>query len=160
MLPKSGKWLTTEDLRNYIDNYGDYYTKATFLDIFPINHLPNNIPYLPLLFIINTNTSNLPGQHWKAIYIDANRNGEVFDSLATPISLNLEKWLNTHTRKWIVSSLILQHPLSPSCGAYVLYFILTRMYYPSLKACIQRFSANVSQNEQLIQHLFNQCFKL
>ena len=63
-------WLSTQELESTIYNYADENTKTVFHGVFPIDHLPKGISRLPVLFIINTNTGNLPGQHWKAIYID------------------------------------------------------------------------------------------
>lgn len=144
-------WLTTNELENYIHKFANDKTKAAFLGTFPMDHLPKQIPHLPLLFIINTNSSNLPGQHWKAIYVSENKEGEVFDSLAMPVCLQLQQWMNKFTRKWKVSTLILQNPLSPSCGAYVLYFIMTRLNFDTLNACIARFSDNLLKNEDTVR---------
>ena len=116
---KSIKWLTTRDLEDFIAVFADKPTKAAFLGVLPIDRLPLSITYLPVLFIVNTNSSNLPGQHWKAIYVSSHRIGEVFDSLATPVSIQLEQWLNAFTRRWTLSRVILQNPLSPTCGGHV-----------------------------------------
>ena len=149
---KNIKWLTTLDLENFIDNYADKTTKNAFLGIFPINLLPVKIPHhLPILFVVNTNPSNLPGQHWKAVYVSKDRNGEVFDSLAMPIDLRLEHWMNKFCRKWTVSKLTLQNPFSPSCGAYVLYYILSRLCFNSLNACLAPFNENVLMNDRIVE---------
>ena len=146
------KWLTTQDLENFVNNYADKATKKAFLGVFPINLLPAKIPHhLPILFIVNTNPSNLPGQHWKAVYVSKDRNGEVFDSLAMPIDLRLEHWMNKFCRKWTVSKLILQNPFSPSCGAYVLYYILSRLRYNSLTACLAPFNESVVINDRIVE---------
>lgn len=149
---KNIKWLTTLDLENFILNYADENTKNAFLGIFPINLLPSKIPRrLPIMLIVNTNTSNLPGQHWKAVYISKECNGEVFDSLAMPIELRLEYWMNKFCRKWTLSKLTLQNPFSPSCGAYVLYFIMSRLHFNSLDACLAPFSENVLMNDRIVE---------
>ena len=148
------KWLTTQDLENFVNNYADKKTKNAFLGVFPINLLPVKIAsshHLPILFIVNTNPSNLPGQHWKAVYVSKDRNGEVFDSLAMPIDLRLEHWMNKFCRKWTVSKLTLQNPFSPSCGAYVLYYILSRLCYNSLSACLAPFNESVLMNDRIVE---------
>ena len=151
MTTKSIKWLTTLDLEEFVSKFSDAKTSNAFLGVFPINRLPQNFSHLPVLFIINTNTSNLPGQHWKAIYVSNKREGEVFDSLATPVELTLLHWMNAFTRKWIVSTLILQNPLSPTCGAYVLYFVMTRLRHTSLKSCVAIFSFDVFENDKRVE---------
>ena len=156
MSRKTVKWLTTLNLEDCVDKYADEKTKQAFLGVFPINHLPRRISYLPILFIVNTSTSNLPGEHWKAVYVSKQHIGEVFDSLATPISLQLEHWLNEFTKKWALSQMTLQNPLSPSCGGYVLYYILCRLNSKSLESCIAPFTNDVLANDVLIEEFFKQ----
>lgn len=154
MLRKRGiKWLTTLDLETFVNRYADGKTKSAFLGVFPINHLPKRLIQLPTLFIINTQTDNLPGQHWKAVFIDKDGKGEIFDSLATPVSLKLQEWMNRFTKKWIISNLTLQNPLSPSCGAYVLYFIMTRLTHNIKKN--SPFTGNVFLNDQIVEKFVN-----
>ena len=155
MTAKSINWLTTRDLEMFIDKFADENTKAAFLGVFPINYLPRKVTRLPVLFIINTNTSNLPGQHWKAVYLSKDRIGEVFDSLAMPVDLKLQHWMNEFSKKWITSKLTLQNPLSPTCGAYVLYFIMTRLHHSSLASCIGHFSNNVIENDRIVEQFLN-----
>lgn len=149
-------WLTTLDLENFIRKYANNKTLAAFLGVFPIDRLPEKLPRrLPVLFIVNTNPSNLPGQHWKAVFISTNREGEIFDSLAAPISLKLQRWMTRNTRRWITSKLTLQNPLAASCGGYVLYYVMTRLQCNSLKACVKPFSKNVFDNDEIMQLFYN-----
>ena len=144
-------WLTTQDLCYFIERFADEKTKSAFLGVFPINHLPKRITHLPILFILNTHTDNLPGQHWKAVYVAKDGNGEIFDSLASPISLKLSNWMNVFTKKWIASTLILQNPVSPSCGAYVLYYVMMRLRHSNFNDCIALFSPNLIDNDKLMK---------
>ena len=148
------KWLTTTDLQNIIQRNADKQIRDAFLGIFAINELPSHITRLPVLLIINTNTGNLPGQHWKAIFIGRDATGEVFDSLSSPVSLRLQQWMNRHTKKWTTSKLVLQNPLAPTCGAYVLYFVLNRLYCNSLSTCVSLFSPNVKANDAMMLQYF------
>ena len=155
---RSINWLTTLDLENFIRKYANKKTVTAFLGVFSIDQLPpEKLPFarLPVLFIVNTNPSNLPGQHWKAVFIGKNRNGEIFDSLAAPISLKLQQWMTRNTHRWITSKLTLQNPLSASCGGYVLYYVMTRLHYNSLKACVKPFSRNIYDNDEIMQLFYN-----
>lgn len=145
-------WLTGYELENLINKNADDKTRKAFLGIFAMDGLPQQIPHLPVLLIINTHTSNLSGEHWKAVYISTERHGEVFDSLAQPTSTLLLQWMNRFTRKWIRSSLTVQNPHSATCGAFVLYFILTRLQAPNFKACLQVLSSDLYKNDMLITH--------
>ena len=150
MTLQSTKWLTTEDLENFIAAHADTKTRAAFVGVFPIDQLPSTTLRLPTLFIINTNSANLPGQHWKAIYVNKNRYGEIFDSLATPISLRLERWMNAIAKKGSRSHFVIQNPLSPSCGAYVLYYVLNRLSTNSLDSLLRNFTIDVIENEKFV----------
>ena len=156
MKAKNINWLTTLDMQQFIARYADQNTKKAFLGIFPIDHLPQTIPHLPILFIVNTNTCNLPGQHWKVIFVSKQGIGEVFDPLATPITLALQCWLNEHTKRWTLSKLTLQNPLSPTCGGYALYYIMCRLKTKSLNSCLAPFSNNVFANDILVENFLQQ----
>lgn len=60
-----------------------------FMGILASNQLPTHkIDKLPALAIINTDPSNKPGQHWLAIYVNANRRGFFFGFLMNLPALN------------------------------------------------------------------------
>ena len=143
-------WLTGYELKNLVSKNADENTRKAFLGVFAMDGLPQQIPHLPALLIINTHTSNLSGEHWKAVYISKEHYGEVFDSLAQPTSTRLLQWMNRFTRKWIRSPLVIQNPLSATCGAFVLYFILTRLHAPNFMTCLQVFSHDLHKNDMLI----------
>lgn len=144
-------WLTTFELNVLIKKYGDDKTNEAFIGIYAIDTLPQQILRLPILLIVNTQASNLPGEHWKAIYISSQRIGEIFDSLATPISIYLQKWMNTFTHKWSSSKMTIQNPLSATCGAFTLYFVLNRLRKKSLKDCMSIFTNDLYHNDILMR---------
>lgn len=149
-------WLNGLQLEQFVKKYGDTKTKKAFMGVFAIDTLPTQLPHLPILLIINTHTVNLPGEHWKAVYISRERNGEVFDSLAGPISIRLQQWMNKFTRRWKHCKLIVQHPLSPTCGAFVLYFILRRLSVSSMKTIMTFYTRNLSFNDYLMCQFVHQ----
>lgn len=65
--------------------------------VFPMNYLPNRVLNRPLLFIVNTNSSNVPGQHWKPVFISTDwRLEEIFDSLVFTVGLSQQRWMSKH----------------------------------------------------------------
>ena len=76
---------------------------------------------------MNTQAYNLEGEHWKTIFIDEKRRGEVFDSLAQPMNMTLIQWMNRFTHKWTRNRKVYQHKRSTTCGAFALYYILKRL---------------------------------
>lgn len=143
-------WLTGKELEDLIYKYANDSTKKAFMGVFAIDTLPTRIPHYPCLMIINTHTLNLPGQHWKAIFIPESRRGEVFDSLALPISTFLLRWLNSFTKSWTRNKVTVQNPLSASCGAFVLFYTLTRMKKENMNQCLNIFSSNLYVNDKLM----------
>ena len=104
---------------------------------------------------MNTHSHNLDGEHWKTIFIGKDRRGELFDSLGQPPNIATQQWLRKHTRQYIRNERILQHPLSSTCGAFVLYFILKRLHVRRFKSIIQKFSSNPYSNEKMICTFYN-----
>ena len=145
-------WLTGIELESLIRTYADEDTEAAFLGIFALDTLPKSIQQLPVLLVVNTQTSNLPGQHWVAVYISSEKRGEVFDSLATPVSIKLMQWMNIFTLKWKQSKRLIQSPLSAYCGAFVAYFVLTRLKAKSMESCLLIFTKDLQFNDKLIHN--------
>ena len=162
-------WLTASELQQAVDCYtynnGKDDIRQQFAGIYPHDRLPPSLTFLlnsergqnrlPLTLIINTDSHNLPGRHWIAIYIDVNRRGEVFDTLTTPISSHVSRFMNRLCRQWVHNRLIYQHPLSAYCGVYVLFYVLQRSYYNSLKNfCQANFSSSLVKNEHFIHSFY------
>ena len=143
-------WLTGYDLEALIKKHGDEMTKKAFMGVYAMDKLPQRILQLPALFIVNTHSMNLPGQHWIAVYIDTQRHAEVFDSLATPLSEYLLRWLRSFSTSFKRSVLTLQNPVSASCGAFVLYYILQRVHVKNMEVITSSFSPNVIHNDRVM----------
>ena len=147
-------WLSNKDLRRKVEKNATPQTLVAFNGIYSIDNLPDFIPCRPYLIIVNTHTHNLPGEHWLCIHIDKDKNGELFDSLALPVSDILIRWLNKFTRKWKSNVRSFQHPLSPTCGSFVLYFILNRLHVKDFESITAVFSYSPSVNERFIAHFY------
>ena len=147
-------WLTGQSLAEKVRKNATFETKNAFLGIYPIDSLPDFIPFRPCLLIVNTHTRNLPGEHWIAILIDEKRNGELFDSLAIPVSGYLIRWLNRFCNKWKTNNKSFQHALSTMCGAYVLYFILNRLHVKDFETITAVFSPLSRVNESFVDAFY------
>lgn len=115
------------------------------------------LPQPPLTLIVNTDTHNLPGRHWTSVYIDRNRRGELFDSLVTPPSAHLTRFMNRHCHQWSRNRLVYQHPYSSHCGVYVLLHVLYRYKYNTLKQfCEANFTSSLLSNECFVRAFYKQ----
>lgn len=96
--------------------------KPFFLGVFPRDELPNVGGGGTCAFVINTDSSNLPGQHWIAVYLRKGR-AFVFDSFGESPPLKLQNWLNNRGLEWTCNLRRVQSPESTLCGAYCIYFL-------------------------------------
>ena len=145
-------WLSTKELIEKVKRNADGATLAAFHGVFPLDELPFAVPHYPFFMIVNTQSHNLPGEHWITIFIDADRRGEIFDSIALPLSNILIRWMNRFTRSFTRNRLTYQHLFSSSCGAFTLYFILHRLH--NSDCMTEAFTSDVTLNEQLIHHFY------
>ena len=97
-----------------------------FIGTFPRDGIP--VPdKLPKGYIINTHTSDLPGEHWVAIYIDSRGRGQYFDSYGLfPLYNEFTEFLNDYCTSWNYNSRTFQSSNSSTCGLYCIFFILFR----------------------------------
>ena len=144
-------WLTSKDIINKVKKNADRRTLNAFYGVYAIDNLPEFIHTRPFLMVVNTHTQNLPGEHWIAILVDANKNGELFDSLALPVSNILIRWLNRFTNKWKKNGRTFQHLLSSTCGAFALYFILHRLQLADFEKLTSVFTVSPHVNENVVK---------
>ena len=148
-------WLTDDEITKKIKRNAPMPIQNMFGGIFPIDMLPPIIHHRPIFLVINAHTKNLPGEHWKAIFIKENKTAEVFDSLALQLNVHTENWLNKYTKRWVLNPRAYQHPLSASCGSFVLYYILNRLKYPTFNAFLKSFTSSVINNEQMVRKFYD-----
>ena len=126
-----------------------------YLGAFPVDRLPDlHLNNFPVMLVVNTDPHNLPGRHWISIFIDGDRQGEVFDPLASPLSNHVMRFMNRWTRRWMTNHNMYQHPRSHACGVFVLYHLLNRLCYPSLTALLQTLSPNPMENEIIMSAFY------
>lgn len=147
-------WLSDKQITEKVRKNGSKEVRQAFYGVYPIDALPKSVPYLPIFLVVNTQAHNLEGEHWKTIFIDKNRYGEVFDSLAQPMSSILIRWMNRFTRKWKRNRKVYQHKRSTTCGAFALYYILKRLDCPSLNKFTHFFTHSVNENEKRIRSFY------
>ena len=148
-------WLSDEEICTKVEKNANEETYKAFYGVYPLDRLPSFVPHLPIFIVINTQTHNLGGEHWKSIFIDKNRDGELFDSLAQPMNAMLIRWMNRFTRRWKKNRKVYQRRNSTTCGAFAVYYILNRLDYSSLDSFTQSFSPSLNANECLVHKFFN-----
>ena len=113
--------ITTQDL----EKMGKEMIGNMFLGVFPVDKIP------PLScianhsgFIVNTQSSDLPGQHWIAVKVGM-KNIYVFDPLgAAGYPTPLVNYLHSDMkRKVVYNRRGIQHPLEQNCGYHCIRWV-------------------------------------
>ena len=135
-------------------------SRAMFLCVYSRRNLPSHIKSYPASLIINTDTRNLPGKHWVAIYINKRKRGEYFDSFGRPPSMDISSWLNRYCVHWhsVNTNKVLQHPFSSLCGAYTLFYVNERPLVRSAMTLLRQFTRNLWQNDKLMLKYYRSHF--
>ena len=126
--------LTTQDLLVLTRK------QPNFLGVFSLNTLPelqelghNMKKYRTM--IANLDIESLPGSHWVGIFAkDAKI--EIFDSFGMSPPPLLQAWAARNSKSWIYKNLVVQHPLSVTCGYYALIFTIARPYFDNYDATV------------------------
>ena len=116
--------------------------------------LPRRLSHYPAYMVINTQSHNLPGEHWLAVFITKDKRGEVFDSLGRPLSTYLIRWLNQFTKAWKYNRKTYQHSLSDKCGAFVIYYLLHRLQNKT-----PAFTNSLAANDELVTTFYDTLIK-
>ena len=105
----------------------------------------------PGAYIVNTDPSHLPGQHWIALYISANGSIEVFDSLGYHpnhypfLKTYLEGKLFTYNdKRW-------QQSGTSTCGQFCLFYLYHKCRGWTLSHMIDFYrNSDLNENERLV----------
>lgn len=101
----------------------------SFIGVFACNELKNMIHHnrqTPYSFIVNTQTNNLPGEHWIAVSCENNGVTLIFDPLGFYYPPPLIHYLVAKKfRKIYFNRIQYQHPNSRICGQLCLEFLIS-----------------------------------
>lgn len=135
----------------------DIYARRVFCGVFPRDKLPRRIKsYRPCAFVINTDDSAGPGEHWVGVFYDGLGKCEYFDSFGVPpLHRDIESFLMRNSLfNYRYNYRMLQHATSSTCGLYVIYYILIKSRGGSLFRVLRPFySYNTQTNDQIVIRL-------
>ena len=109
-------------------------------------------PVFPSAYVINSDPSNEPGEHWIAVYFDKRGRGEYFDSYGlAPAFVGLEFYMDAYSLAgWIYNRKTLQALFSNVCGHYCVYYILFRCRGVPMHTIVSDFTSNLTGNNSSI----------
>ncbi len=133
--------------------------RDTFVGVFASDAIPEK--QFPGAYIVNTDPSDQPGQHWVAFYCTENGDFEAFDSFGSDPGLyseSIKAWMGeTYT---IRSQAVLQSDDSTLCGNYCLYFLLLRCHGISYEDLLSVFCSDRALSDRFVCKFINKYFKL
>ena len=104
----------------------DLSLKKVYEGDFPCDLLPRH-PKKKGAYIVNTDPTGQPGQHWIALWTQ-DRVCEVMDSYGLPLewyttTQPIINWITTHWKHWVHNGTTLQGLHSYACGQYCLVYL-------------------------------------
>ena len=102
-------------------------TRSIFCGVVPKDGLSTSTMdgVLPAAFVCNTDDGDEPGEHWIALYLDADGRSDYFCPYGLPLRhAAFRNFINEHCSEWTHNSKRLQSPLSNVCGQYCIDYLL------------------------------------
>ena len=131
----------------------DPHASRYFRGVFPKDQLPRHISGKPACYVINTDSSRGPGEHWVAVWLHHDGRSEYFDSFGLPprhreiidfLRRNSVTWYH-HNRR------LLQNVTSSTCGLYVIYYICMKSRGWSMRRLLRPFHPHRQRaNDELV----------
>ena len=132
----------------------DPFTKGSFSGVYACDELTSiEVNEYPKLFVVNTDSMELPGAHWIAIYFNEQMKGEFFDSYGKhPIHYNKHflDFMNRIAVEWKHNKIQLQSAFSTVCGRYCIYFLYHRCRKRTMSSTVNSFVNDKLRNDQLV----------
>jgi hypothetical protein len=114
------KALSTSEIYSALKRKGCL--NLSFKGVYAADMLPQSFT-LPATFIVNTDESGLPGQHWVSIHINRLGNCEYFDSFGMPPAIPAHLlFIKKNCKKITYNKTSLQSLSSSLCGHYCCIF--------------------------------------
>ena len=135
--------------------------ESSFWGVCASDKLPKQINKYPVGFVMNVDSSDQPGSHWVAVYIDRHQQGNYFDSYGYKPSVSvLSHFLNANCRSWQCNNKQIQGYLSSVCGHYCIYFLIQRAKGVSRGEIGAKFVERYTENDFLLTEWINDNFEL
>ncbi len=146
--------MNTKELEDILSR--NQVTKNVFQGVFAVDQLPKRNRKIPGLYIVNTDSSSEPGEHWIAIFFPEAGKPEYFDSFG------LRPWkseiLNLLLPTWKENKTLVQHPMASTCGQHCVFFSYMRCSGQSFKTVLKYYSSNLKFNDLFVEKFVKEMF--
>ena len=144
-------------------------TRHSFAGVYARDHLLQTIKarHLPAAYVMNTDPSDKPGQHWVAVYfppLPDSRRPDYFDSYGLTVPADVRQFLKRHGhdshRVRQNAGVSIQGPLTTVCGQYCIYFLAMRCNGRNFDEIMTDFDPNnLTWNDSMVAQWVNRTFK-
>lgn len=138
--------------------------KQLFTGVFASDTLPIRVERYPKIYVVNTDVSYRPGEHWVAIFLRDPSYGVFFDSFGrTPgeCGTDIKKFMDKHVDRYDHFDVQIQSVNSIYCGLFVLAFLFSYVCMSvSLNRFKQFFYDNLCVNDDVVCSMVHLYFDL
>ena len=121
-----------------------------FFGVRAYDQIPNYVLQYPCGYVFNTDKSNKPGSHWVSVYFDEKKDCQYLCPLGTEPYGLLYDFALFNSRTASYNKLTLQHPLSNTCGYYVVYHLIHAARGKDLVSIIDSFGPELKLNDERV----------
>lgn len=126
--------------------------EALFGGVIPADFLKYQNPTLHKCFIVNTDDSRKPGQHWIAIFVRNATTVEYFDSYGRGPFEHIQwvRWMHNNFDHLWYNVKPVQSIMSAACGAHCLFYLYHRLHGHSMCEIINEMYHEIRDYNDLI----------
>ena len=133
---------------------------AMFGGVLAADQLPLQVTHRPKFYIVNTDPSHLPGDHWTAFYFPKDKLAEYFDSLGKKPPCGFQEFLERNSDNgYMYNKKRLQGYKSNTCGQFCLFYATYRCELKEdMNTVIEKFSDNLQENDDMVRRFVHGSF--
>ena len=125
-------------------------TRRYFKGVFSRDTLPTDVTF-PSVYVVNTDVSYRPGEHWVAIILNSPRHGVFFDSFGRKPEMELGRFMDANVERYDYFDAQIQSTSSIFCGLFVIAFLVSYLCLAmSLNDFKTLFDTNLSVNDCIV----------
>jgi hypothetical protein len=134
----------------------NYYSRRYFCGVLALDEVPLKKINHQCAFIVNTQKSSQPGQHWFGVFVPRHGPIEYFDSYGQPPrQQRIYDFISVNKRGFIYNNKRIQSHNSENCGQFTLFYIYFRCRGYTMKQYSKFFMPeNFHYNDRFIEYLY------